>query len=410
MNISRQRNKLNCKKPNTISLLFVYALPNTIIVLFSPCTLSIGKFYNVDIESLYYLSIIPLLGFALGPLISPLISMKFGRKGALYAGSTIAVISILGSLFFTYIIPIYIMLLIFRFFSVLGASMAIVSVPAMINEYYYEFSARKMMFLISAIFCMWPGIIMGISGYISVHIGWQFTELFLLFYAVATYIMMIKLPETQAEKIKEKNLIKPYFYHIGMSLRNSQFILFTLIGSIMGIVIYYFISETPFIALHYMKMSSASYGYFSLIPYLAATASLLLGNFFANKLFFKRVVKIGIFGSMPSSILMLFLFMNGYVNVFSVFVLTAVIVAALSPSFGYSFAKAVSSLEEKSIATSLFLFIYMLISSVVPFIAKYFISLLGVEVYPITLIVISGFLTLLFTIYLKNNRHSKIEH
>ena len=307
----------------------------------------------------------------------------------------------------TYIIVSYDLLLIFRLLSVFGASIAVISVPAIINEYYHDFYARKMMFLISAIFCLWPGIVMGISGLITDHLGWQYTELFLLLYSIITYIMMLQLPETQAVFIKKKNILKPYFSNIGKIFNNSQFILFTLIGSIMGVTLYYFISETPFIALHYMGLSSTSYGYFSLIPYLACTAALLLGNIFASKLNFKRAVKIGIFGSLPCAILMLILFESGYSNIFSVFILSAILLASLSPSFGYGFAKAVAIADEKALGTSLFIFIYMIFSSAVPFVTKNFTGLLGINVYPITLIILVVILIILFFIYCTKNKNAQ---
>ncbi|MCP4178112.1 MAG: multidrug effflux MFS transporter [bacterium] len=407
--VASQKFKLTCRKPNTLSLLLVYAMPNTIIVLFSPCTLSIGKFYNVSTSSLYYLSIIPLIGFAIGPLLSPLISMKYGKKGSLILGNSITLMSILGYIFFTYISASYEMLLLFRFISVFGASIAIISVPAIINEYYHDFYARKMMFLISAIFCLWPGIVMGISGLITAHLGWQYTEFFLLLYSIITYLMMLQLPETQAVLIKEKNILKPYFYNVAKIFNNSQFILFTLIGSIMGVLLYYFISETPFIALHYMGLSSTSYGYFSLIPYIACTAALLLGNIFASKLNFKRAVKIGIFGSLPCAILMLVFFELGYVNIFSVFILSAILLASLSPSFGYGFAKAVASADEKALGTSLFIFIYMIFSSAVPFATKNFTGLLGINVYPITIIIMVIILIILFFIYCSKNKNTQTQ-
>jgi MFS transporter, DHA1 family, multidrug resistance protein len=212
MKTSEQKFKLTCKKPNTISLLLVYAMPNTIIVIFSPCTMAIGKYFSVSISSLYYLSILAFIGFAVGAVVSPLISMRYGKKGALIIGNSLALISILGYLFSTYIIMNYGLLLVFRFFSVVGAGIAIVAIPAIINEYYHEFHARKMMFLISAIFCLWPGIVMGISGFITGHFGWQYAELFLLLYSLITFVMMIKLPETQSKFHIKKNLIKPYPY------------------------------------------------------------------------------------------------------------------------------------------------------------------------------------------------------
>jgi hypothetical protein len=181
--------------------------------------------------------------------------------------------------------------------------------------------------------------------------------------------------------------------------------LFTLIGCILGIVLYYFISETPFIALHYMKLSSTTYGFLSLIPYIAATSALLISHYFAKGLTFKLTVKIGIFGSITFSILMLIMFESGFVNIFSLFVLTALIIAALSPSFGYAFAKAVALSKDKSLGSSTFIFIYMMLSSAIPYITKNFTKTLGVDVYPIALIAISLSLIILFILYTLNDNY-----
>ena len=392
--------KLQTKKPNTISLLLIYGQANLLTVALTPALAMIGVYYNITRSELNYVTIVALIGYAFGPLLNPIISVRHGRKGTLIISMILTLVGILGSLFFTIVFKSFYLNMVFRLISILGAGSAMATIPSIISDFYFELEAKKLLFLVSAVFCIFPGIIMMLCGILAQHFGWISCEYFMLLYAIATFFMIKLLPETTLNIDKNANVLKTFINTSSLVLKDSSFIIYTSLSSFSVIVIYYFVAEAPLISFHYLKMDSSTFGYLSIIPYLGAMLSILTARHFAAKLSFKTTIIFGNILLLVSSIVMVLMFACGYINLFSLFILSTFMIIGVSPALGYGMALAVNTTPHKAIASAYFLFIVFLLSAIIPMISNFVYLYLGVMTYPVVLLILSIISILIFVIFL----------
>ena len=69
-------------------------------------------------------------------------------------------------------------MLLFRFLAVFGAACSLSAIPAMIGDCFDEHHMKKLLFLISAIFCVYPGVVMAFCGVLAHSFGWRSCEYF----------------------------------------------------------------------------------------------------------------------------------------------------------------------------------------------------------------------------------------
>ena len=155
--------KLQTKKPHTAILRKLISLASIGAVLFTPGIPSITKFFGISEGFAQSALTLFLVGYALGQILYSPIANRFGGKPTLYLGLAIA---ILGSLLSGLSKPLdsYSLLTISRLITSLGASVGLVLSLTIINDYYYEHQARKIVPLVSTAFAIIPFLGVAIGG------------------------------------------------------------------------------------------------------------------------------------------------------------------------------------------------------------------------------------------------------
>lgn len=312
----------------------------------------------------------------------------------------------MGSFIFIFFIKSYEGMLVLRFISALGGGIALTGVPAIINDYYDEVNARKTIFTLTGIYCLWPGIALLLCGILTNKLGWFYAELFLLLYGLVGFFSAIILPETMTKTFTESNPFTLYVATCFKLFKNIEFIGYCLIGSFGGIVIYYFIADAPFIIISKLNYSTKEYGFIVMIPYIAAFISLLIGSFASKSLTFVVSLKASGTVFLIFSVLMYVLFTFGYVGIFSFVILSSIIIMTVFISYSYSFANAVKLTPYRVTATSIFIFIAIAISAVVTQLAKT-ISF-GILTYPTIFIILSIIFIIISISLVKYVKHKQV--
>lgn len=169
---------------------------------------------------------------------------------------------------------------------------------------------------------------------------------------------------------------------------------------------YYFISEAPFILINKLHYTSGEYGYLAMLPYLASFFSLFIANFYAKKLTYNISLLMSLGVLLIGSLTMLFMFNAGSIDIFSFVILSTIIIMTFGVSMGYSFANALKLSLSKVSASGLFLFIMMMLSSVIPDIALAFRSG-GYIIFPIVLVILAIVYFGLIVIYFVHKKNEK---
>ncbi|HJO94524.1 MAG TPA: MFS transporter [Victivallales bacterium] len=404
--------KLNIKEPNILAMLFVFSMPNTVIASLTPGLIQLGKYFNISSSAmLCYVTTLAVLGYAIGPIIAPVIANCYGRKGAIFTGMLLIITGALGNIIFSIWLTDYSLFLIFRVISGLGAGIAITAVPAMIHDYYDEVNAKKKLFTVSGIYCLWPGFILIFCSFLSYYLGWECIMTFLLLYGLLGLAACYVLPETDPNRSSGGNALGLYIKSCFNLLTNFEFMLYSMIGALSIISMYFFISEAPFIIINKLHYPSNEYGYFAMLPYIASFFTLILGNIFAEMLTYRKCLLICLVDILFFSFLMLYLFLAGMIDILSFVGLSTLIIMAFSVLMGYSMNNAIKASSNKVAASGLYLFILMLLSSIVPDIAENFNSI-GYLIYPLVLVVLGilylGLISVYFIYIRKKNSISNI--
>lgn len=263
------------KEPHIISLMLLSAFAAMGAILMTPALPQIAHYFQMSVGSTQLTVTSFLLGYALGQLIYGPVANRLGRKPALYLGIIIAT---LGSLFSILSSPIesFHLLIIGRFLEAIGASAGLVVCYTVINDFYFPEQARRITALLMLAFAIVPGVAIAIGGGLTQYINWQACFYFLLFYGFLLIYPVYRLPETitnidhRALHYKHifKNYLKIFF--------SKRLVGYALLAGLSSANVYVFGAEGPFIGIHLLHISPATYGLLGLTPFLGTLIGALL--------------------------------------------------------------------------------------------------------------------------------------
>jgi MFS transporter, DHA1 family, multidrug resistance protein len=274
-----QHNNTKKTNPSTFILVLLISYAAVSAVLFTPALPEIMQSLGTNHAGIQLTVAIFLLGYAFGQLIYGPLANRFGRKGALYIGFTMALIGdvislaacLSGSLLF---------LVLGRFITALGACSGYTLTCTIINEHYDLAQARKILATAILSFAVAPGISIALGGFLAVHFGWKSIFMVMTAYGALLLFLITKLPETikyiDPQALKIKRVIQQY----SLTLRNQKFILYSLACTAWSALLYLYYADAPFIAEHDFHFSTEKYGAVSLIT----AAGYFLGNLLSRKL------------------------------------------------------------------------------------------------------------------------------
>ena len=267
--------KLDTKKPHTAILIKLISLASIGATLFTPGIPQMMQFFQVSQNEIQFTLTLFLIG------------NRFGRKPTIYSGLLIA---ILGSLFsaLSGVFDSFLMLILSRFVTAVGASVGLVLTMTIVNDYYYGHQARKVIPTISTAFAIIPFLGVVIGGFLVHHFGWDSTFYFLIFYYLTVFLTSTRLPETGKDLRRDATHLPVILKGYLQAFRDRQLVLFSTLFGLSTSMVYIFAATGPLIAIRIMKVSAQTYGIYNLIN----AAFYLIGNLFAAR-FTKKISAFG---------------------------------------------------------------------------------------------------------------------
>lgn len=304
--------RIDVKKPHLLTLMFLSAFASMGAVLMMPALPEISAHFGIHTSTTQLAVTCFLLGYAMGQLIYGPLANRYGRKHAIYVGIIIAT---LGSVFSILSSPLesFHLLVLGRFLEAVGASAGLAVSIAMINDYYFESDARRIMGLLMLAFAIIPGIAVAIGGFLVQFLHWQSCFYFLLLYGLILIYPAHRLPETNVapdfDALEYHHLFRNYWKHFKI----KKLMGFSLIAGFSGACVYVFGAEGPFIGIHLLRIEPAMYGMLALTPYLGT----LLGSLVVVRLSKVNpfpVIKVAFCFELIASIVMFILFAFHFVS------------------------------------------------------------------------------------------------
>lgn len=334
------------KEPQIISLMLLSAFAAMGAILMTPALPQIANFFNTSIGLTQLIVTSFLLGYAVGQLIYGPIANRFGRKPAFYLGITIAT---LGSLFSILASPVesFHLLILGRLLEALGASAGLVICITVIHDFYYPDQARRITSLLMLAFAIVPGVAIAIGGMLTEYIHWQACFYFLLLYGLVLLYPAYNLPETIQVPDKQALNYQHIFENYKKLFRNKKLVGYALCSGFSSACIYVFGAEGPFIGIHLLHVSPATYGFLGLTPFIGT----LVGSLVVirlNNVDPIRVLKIAFVIELSAALLMFFFFVFHYVTLFTLLILMGLFCLGHPLMAGTAISLAMRQTEDKS--------------------------------------------------------------
>ena len=274
--------RLNVKRPHLLTLMILSAFASMGAILMMPALPEMSMRFHIHTSTTQLAVTCFLLGYALGQLMYGPLANRYGRKKAIYVGIVIAT---LGSIFSIVSSPLesFHLLIVGRFLEAVGSSAGLSVSVAMINDFYFENDARRIMGLLMFAFAIVPGIAIFMGGILVQYIGWQSCFYFLLFYGLILIYPTHRLSETNLTPdrfaLKTKRILQNYWKQIHC----RKLIGFSIAMGFSGACVYVFGAEGPFIGIHILHIQPAVYGLFALTPYFGTLLGSILVTYLSKK-------------------------------------------------------------------------------------------------------------------------------
>jgi len=328
-------------KPSFFTLALLASLAAVGAVIFAPALPSIAKGFTVSPDYAKWTMIIYMFGYALGQLPYGPLSSSLGRKKALYFG---LFLQIFGALICGISLSVgeFILLLIGRLFLAVGGASGLVLAFAIIGDCYEGNQARKRISYLTLIFAIAPGVSIALGGLITKHLSWPYCFYFLAMYGLGLLILTFFLPETLKKEEQHPLKFGLIMGHYSTKIKHGKLVFSACAMGVVTSFNYVFATEAPFLAIDVLHISPSIYGLLNLIPPIGLLTGCVVSAQVPHLVTPLRMILFGVIGLFIGSLLSFFLFMSGLFNVWSLFLPTLIIFAAIgavnsnAPAFAFA--------------------------------------------------------------------------
>ncbi|NGX38144.1 MAG: Bicyclomycin resistance protein [Chlamydiae bacterium] len=283
-----------------------------------------------------------LAGYAIGLL-------PYGPLGAHFGNRKVTLVALVISMFFAALcflpVPLHSLGLFHIFRFLLGFSMSIGLKMAFsyIGKCYLDSEIAKMSSYLITSFALAPSISVFMTGWLVSWLGYLGALLFQFFYCVFVFFLARKLPPDQPEAMV--SIHRSYVFSTFKScFTNPRIAIPGILISLSTSLIYLFATESPFIAIDYLKLSPGVFGVLYFLTFWGALSGGILSGKTAHLLPRRVFIGIGIVIMSLGSLVTFFLFISNKVSVYSLFIPMFFILVGSS----YYYANAVSiAMEQK---------------------------------------------------------------
>lgn len=287
----------------TLLLLISFASINA--VLFTPGLPNIAHYFSISNSTAQQTITWFLIGYAIGQLIYGPCANRFGRKPVLYAGISIQIFSSMLCILYG-MIESFPLLIVGHFLLALGSGVGLTITFTLVSETFEpKIATQKISYLMLA-FAITPGLSIALGGILNAHYGWMSCFYLGAIYGLVLLFLVTALTETKTTldfgALKIKSLIRSYL----IQFNNPQLFLGGVLMGASSCFIYVFATLAPFIAINLLDMNSTQYGVANLLPTIGLVIGALLSASYGKKHSSLEGIKLGIFISGSSIIIMTF--------------------------------------------------------------------------------------------------------
>lgn len=335
------------KEPSLIVLLLLVSFAAVLAMLFTPALPEIAYVLAISPSEAQLTISVFLIGYALGTLPYGPLSNRFGRKIALYIGTSISaaaclLVIIAGnfSIFWLFIVG--------RFFMGFGGSAGLKVAFTIVGDVYKNEQATKKISALVLSFAVMPSLAIALGGFLTQQFGWESCFYFLACYSLFILFLGSLLPETSKDIDREALHIKKIAQGYLRKFKNRKLVLGGLMMGCGASVIYLFSAMAPFIGIEIIGLSPESYGVLNFIPPVGIIIGSSITRYLAGKKEQIEVMKIGTIVAFIFTILMLVLFWNGLINQWTLFLPMPFIFIGTSIAYSNASALAMLHMQDKS--------------------------------------------------------------
>lgn len=262
------------------------------IDLYLPAFPAIAHDFSTEVETISLTISTYFLGFSIGQILYGPLLDRFGRKKPITFGLLIYIFATFACTYCQSVRE----LMVWRFIQALGGSAASVASTAMVRDFFPIDQSAKVFSMMTLILGLSPLLAPTIGGWISAALGWHF--IFVSLAVITAFILVCTLiflpdghPPDRSVKLAPKIILND-FYEI---LKNADFFLYAITGSLSFSGLFVYVAGSPAIFLEGFKVSQSAYS--AIFAFLAvgmlsgSQLNLWFGKRYSNRLIFKSALQ-----------------------------------------------------------------------------------------------------------------------
>lgn len=249
---------------------------------------AIAKDLSCSVDMVSYTLASFFVGVCIGQLISGPLLDRFGRKRPLYIGMGIYILASIGCAFSTSVEG----LIVFRLFQALGGCVTMVAPRAIIRDLFPVEESAKIFSMMILILGVSPILAPTVGSFLIEDFGWE--SVFLVLGAISLLVLLavvFYMPESKQPDPTFSLKITDILSSFRTVMKERQFYMYTLSGSIAAAGLFAYLAGSPFVLLKLHGVSEKGYGIiFAIIASGLITAS-QLNNVLLKKYTSVQIVK-----------------------------------------------------------------------------------------------------------------------
>ena len=297
-----------------LSLGFLSAIGPFSIDMYLPGFNEIAADLNTDIAHIGLSLSSFFIGISIGQLIYGPLLDRYGRKGPLYIGMGIYIISSFASI----LVHDADQLIYLRFFQALGSCAGMVASRALVRDLFPMNEIAKTFSYLMLVIALSPIIAPTFGGFLAFHFPWQSIFITLGIIGILTILSAIYWIPSGREPDRGKSL-KPIPIVKGYTevAVNPHFFIYALVSSVSFSALYAYIGGSADLFLNYFKLSQQEYGIIFAVISIGMTISGQINTILLKKFSSEKITYYALIMQCVIGIVMLFMYEAGWVNLYT---------------------------------------------------------------------------------------------
>lgn len=273
-------------------------------------------------------------------------------------------IAVLGSVLVVLSAPLhsFLLLLIGRVVMALGSSVGLVLTFTIINDFYFEHQARKVVPIVSLAFAVVPFVGIMIGGFLVHFLDWVSCFYFLGAYNLLVLFLCRFLPETGTHFDREATRVKQIIQRYIKALKDTRLAAFSTLFGFTTAIIYLFAAAAPIIVIRELGIHPGDFGVLNLIVAGGYVIGNLLSASISKHMNAKAVMILGyVTFAIPIIVFSVFCYL-GLVNLYTLYIPFFLVYVGLPLSFSNAAVLGTTHYEDRPSGASIMMFINIFFS------------------------------------------------